>query len=81
MATSPLSPDEFRAAAEVYRELGPEYGDAIAESFTEKINREIEARVAAQLSRAPRPPRPAARYIHSLPVTRLSVGALLVTRF
>ena len=57
MATSPLSPDEFRAAAEVYRELGPEYSDAIAESFTEKINREIEAR-AAQFSRAPHRPRP-----------------------
>ena len=77
MATSPLSPDEFRAAAEVYRELGPEYGDAVAESFTEKINREIEARVAEQLSRAPHRPRPAARYTHRLPLTALGVGALI----
>jgi hypothetical protein len=76
MATSPLSPDEFRAAAEVYRELGPEYGDAVAESFTEKINREIEAR-AAQLSRVPRRPRPASRYTHRLRLTGLSAGALM----
>ena len=49
MATPPLSPDEFRAAAEVYRELGPEYGDSVAESFVERVNGEIEARVGARI--------------------------------
>ena len=54
MTTSPLSPDEFRAAAEVHRELGPEYSDAVVESFLEKVDREIGARIDAHLASAPR---------------------------
>lgn len=80
MATSPLSPDEFRAAAEVYRELGPEYSDAVAESFVERVNGEIEARVGARLAAGPRVPRPAAGsgpYGHRLPVTGLAAGAVV----
>ncbi len=80
MATSPLSPDEFRAAAEVYRELGPEYGDAVAESFVERINGEIEARVGARLAAARRGPRPVAGsrpYGHRPWVTGLAVGAVV----
>ena len=34
MSTSPLSPQEIRAAA-MHRELGPEYSDAVVESFLE----------------------------------------------
>ena len=53
MTTSPLSPDEFRAAAEVHHELGPEYSDAVVESFLEKVDREIGARIDAHLASAP----------------------------
>jgi hypothetical protein len=53
MSTSPLSPQEIRAAAEAHRELGPEYSDAVVESFLERVDREIAARVA-RLGPAPR---------------------------
>lgn len=39
MTTSPLSPDDIRAAAEVHNELGPEYSDAVVASFLEKSTR------------------------------------------
>src|SRR5260221_12138851 len=58
MSTSPLSPEDIRAAAEVHRELGPEYSDAVVASFLEKVDREIAARVEARL--AGRPPTPVA---------------------
>jgi hypothetical protein len=54
MSTSPLSPQEIRAAAEVHKELGPEYGDAVIESFLERVDREITARVDARLGPVPR---------------------------
>jgi hypothetical protein len=49
MSTSPLSPQEIRAAAAAHKELGPEYGDAVIESFLERVDREITARVDACL--------------------------------
>jgi hypothetical protein len=49
MSTSPLSPQEIRAAAAAHKELGPEYGDAVIESFLERVDREITARVDARL--------------------------------
>jgi hypothetical protein len=49
ISTSPLSPDDIRAAAEVHAELGPEYRDAVVESFLAKIDNEIRARIDAQL--------------------------------
>jgi len=51
----PLSSEEIRAAAEVHRELGPEYGDAVVESFMRKIDDEIRARVDAHLASVPQP--------------------------
>ena len=47
MSTSPLSPDDIRAAAEVHAELGPEYREAVVESFLAKIDSEIAARIDA----------------------------------
>lgn len=47
---SPVSPGEFRAAAEVYRELGPEYDKAVVESFLERLGPEIDARVDARVA-------------------------------
>jgi hypothetical protein len=56
MVASPFSSQEIRATAEVHRELGPEYHDAVVESFLAKIEKEIEARVDARLANPP-PPR------------------------
>jgi len=63
MTDSPLSPEEIRAAAEVHRELGPEYGEAVVASFLEKVDREIAARVEARLASTPRtePAKPGSR--------------------
>lgn len=54
MSTSPLSPEDIRAAAEVHHELGPEYSDAVVASFLEKVDRELAARVEARLAEAAR---------------------------
>ena len=55
MSTSPLSPADIRAAAEVHAELGPEYRDAVVESFLAKIDNEIAARIDARLPTTTRP--------------------------
>jgi hypothetical protein len=55
MGDSRLSPDEIRAAAEVHNELGPDYRDAVVESFLEKIDKEVGARIDAQLATARQP--------------------------
>jgi hypothetical protein len=52
MGASRLSPDEIRAAAEVHNELGPDYQDAVVESFLEKIDKEVRARIDARLASA-----------------------------
>jgi hypothetical protein len=68
--SSELSPGEIRAAAEVHRELGPEYSDAVVEAFlervdkrvAERVDREVAARLDERLRPAPReaaPPAPA----------------------
>ena len=62
-----MSAGELRAAAETHKELGPEYRDAVLESFVERVEREIDARVDARLAQAavrpaapqPAPPAPA----------------------
>jgi hypothetical protein len=54
MSTSPLSPEEISAAAQVHGELGPEYSDAVVESFFEKVDREISTRIDARLANMPR---------------------------
>jgi hypothetical protein len=56
MSASPFSSQEIRATAEVHRELGPEYQNAVVESFLAKIEKEIEARVDARLAQSS-PPR------------------------
>ncbi|MGH3273408.1 MAG: hypothetical protein ACRDNZ_03675 [Streptosporangiaceae bacterium] len=49
MTPSSFSPDELRAAADVHGELGPDYRDAVLESFLDKVGRDIDARVDARL--------------------------------
>jgi hypothetical protein len=52
MGTSPVSPEDIRAAAAAHQELGPDYSDAIVASFIEKVDREVEARVRVRLAEA-----------------------------
>lgn len=52
MGDSRLSADEIRAAAEVHNELGPDYRDAVVESFLERIDKEVGARIDARLASA-----------------------------
>lgn len=55
MSDSPLSAQDIRAAAEVHRELGPDYGDAVVQSFLAKIDNHIEERVEQRLANVTRP--------------------------
>jgi len=55
MSTSSLEPNEVRAAAELHRELDPEYRDAVVESFLDRVGKEIDARVDRRLAAQPQP--------------------------
>jgi hypothetical protein len=48
--TSPVSPDDIRAAAAAHQELGPEYSDAVVAAFLERVDRAVAARVEARLA-------------------------------
>ena len=50
MDTSPVSPEDIRAAAEVHEELGPEYHDAVVAAFVDKVEREVDARVRVRIA-------------------------------
>lgn len=50
MSDAPLTAEDVRAAAEVHGELGPDYGDAVVESFLAKIDKQIEARVDERIA-------------------------------
>ncbi len=52
MSDAGLSPDEVRAVAEVHSELGPEYRDAVVESFLERIDKQVGDRIDARLAAA-----------------------------
>ncbi|HUA42142.1 MAG TPA: hypothetical protein VMA32_11270 [Streptosporangiaceae bacterium] len=60
MSTSPVSPEDIRAAAEVHAELGPEYSDAVVAAFIAEVDRQLAARVEARLASAAQEP-PAAQ--------------------
>jgi hypothetical protein len=76
MSTSPLSPQEIRAAAAAHKELGPEYSDAVVESFLERVDREITARVDARLGPVSReqPVRPAQSNSRRPLLTGVAIG-------
>jgi hypothetical protein len=82
MSTSPLSAAEIRAAAEVHRELGPDYSDAVLESFLAKVDSEIAARVEAHLASAPAIRRrrmdPAKLQRRRVLITGMGIGATCV---
>ncbi len=76
MSTSPLSPQEIRAAAAAHQELGPEYGDAVIESFLERVDREITARAEARLGPVSReqPVQPAQSNSRRTLLTGVAIG-------
>jgi hypothetical protein len=49
MGDSGLSADDVRAAAEIHNELGPDYRDAVVQSFLDKIDKDVTARIDARL--------------------------------
>ncbi len=57
MSDVPLTAEDIRAAAEVHGELGPDYSDAVVESFLAKIDKQIEARVDERLASLSKPGR------------------------
>ncbi len=76
---STLDPQEIRAAAETHRELGPEYSDAVIESFLERVDREITARIDARLGPVPReqPVQPAQSNSRRTLLTGVMIGVLV----
>ncbi len=77
MSTSPLSPEDIRAAAEAHQELGPEYQDAVVASFLEKVDKEVAARVEARLADLPRA-EPAKQNNRRTLVKGMAIGAAAV---
>jgi hypothetical protein len=77
MSTSPVDPQDIRAAAEVQRELGPEYSDAVIAAFIDRVDRAVEARVEARLAEERRhlPVTPSGRRRTLLKGVALGVGA------
>jgi hypothetical protein len=76
--------DDIAAAAAVHRELGPDYGDAVAEGLVERIGAEIDKRVDARLAQrgpavTPAPAAPAAPAARSpwAPVA-MGLGSMLI---
>ncbi|WP_327091005.1 hypothetical protein OIE66_10380 [Nonomuraea sp. NBC_01738] len=51
--------DELRAAVAARRDLGPEYEDAVVDSFLDKMSAEIDRRVDERLAHLPRGKDPA----------------------
>lgn len=71
-----MSPQDIRAAAETHRELGPEYGNAVVESFIDRVGREIDARVDQRVaaSAAQVPVKPASNKALALAIVSLAIG-------
>jgi hypothetical protein len=76
---STLDPQEIRAAAETHKELGPEYSDAVIESFLERVDREITARIDARLGPVPReqPAQPAQSHSRRTLLTGVAIGIVV----
>ena len=72
--SSSLSPEEIRATAETHRELGPEYRDAVIDSFIERVGREIDARVNSRMAAALQYPVRPARQPRTMWLAVASIG-------
>ena len=76
---STLDPQEIRAAAETHKELGPEYSDAVVESFLERVDREVTARIDARLGPVSRehPVQPAQPNSRRTLLTGVAIGIVV----
>jgi len=74
MSTSPVSPEDIRAAAAAHQELGPEYSDAVVAAFLDKVDREVAARVEARLADTPQA-KPVKRGNRRTLLTGMAIGA------
>jgi hypothetical protein len=72
--TSPVSPDDIRAAAAAQHELGPEYSDAVVAAFLDRVDRAVAARVEARLATMHQA-RPEKRAARRALLTGLAIGA------
>jgi hypothetical protein len=77
--------DELKAAVSARRDLGPEYEDAVVESFLDKMGKEVDRRVDERLAQVG--PKAAARGGASdaqrlaLAIVSLSLGTLTTLAF
>jgi hypothetical protein len=78
VSSSSFSRDEIRAAAETHRELGPEYQEAVIESFLDKVGKEIDARVDERLGRERRDWQPAPRTAKHYQGTALAIVSMVL---
>jgi len=74
VSSTSLDPDEIRAAAEVHRELGPDYQSAVIESFLDKVGKEIDARVDARMAEVQQFRRVRGQSPMTLPIVSLVFG-------
>jgi len=85
MSEPKVTAQEVRASAEVHRELGPEYGDAVVESFLARIEKQIDARVDERLAavdgrprRSRRPTDPVRLSKYRFALTGAAAGGVVV---
>jgi tetrahydromethanopterin S-methyltransferase subunit G len=68
---------EIRAAAAAHEELGPEYSDAVVASFLERVEEEIDARVATRMAEAGRPGAPVGRDSKRALLQGIAIGIVI----
>ena len=69
---------EIRAAAAAHEELGPEYSDAVVATFLERVEEEIDARVAAtRMVEAGRPGAPAGQNSKRALLQGIAIGIVI----
>jgi hypothetical protein len=71
MSNPRLTAQDVRATAEVHGELGPDYSDAVIESFLAKLDQTIEARVDERLAGMSKPRR---KPVNSARLAKLRAG-------
>jgi hypothetical protein len=68
---------EIRAAAAAHEELGPEYSDAVVATFLERVEEEIDARVATRMAEAGRPGAPAGQDSRRALLRGIAIGIVI----
>jgi hypothetical protein len=66
--------DELKAAVSARRDLGPEYEDAVVESFLDKMGQEIDRRVDERLAHSSPPPKHVTRAQNTADGQRLALA-------